>query len=173
MVNHCINDKFKMFLDLTYISDCNHSFYDEKIKTNLLERHSYHILGVYKNPVTFPHHNLYIESIYNSMQRKCNRFLELLNSNKKVFLVYIIKYIPLFGLKKELNEVINLSNSVNVNILVIYISELEMSMFERFNNVYIHIIKIVVFIPIHILLIGYFQVLKWLIIVSTINLKCF
>ena len=26
MVNHCINDKFKMFLDLTYISDCNHSF---------------------------------------------------------------------------------------------------------------------------------------------------
>ena len=54
------------------------------------------------------------------MQRKCNRFLELLNSNKKVFLVYIIKYIPLFDLKKELNEVINLSNSVNVNILVIY-----------------------------------------------------
>ena len=141
MVNHCINDKFKMFLDLTYISDCNHSFYDEKIKTNLLERHSYHILGVYKNPVTFPHHNLHIESIYNSMQRKCNRFLELLNSNKKIFLVYIIKYIPLFDLKKELNEVINLSNSVNVNILVIYISELEMSMFERFNNVYIHIIK--------------------------------
>ena len=39
MVNHCINDKFKMFLDLTFISDCNHSFYDEKIKTKLLERH--------------------------------------------------------------------------------------------------------------------------------------
>ena len=90
MVNHCINDKFKMFLDLTYISDCNHSFYDEKIKTNLLERHSYHVLGLYKPPVTLPHHNLHIESVYNSMQRKCNRFLELLNSNKKIFLVYIM-----------------------------------------------------------------------------------
>ena len=85
IVNHCINDKFKVFLDLTYISDCNHSFYDEKIKTNLLERHSYHVLGLYKVPITFPHHNLHIESVYNSMQRKCNRFLDLLNSNKKVF----------------------------------------------------------------------------------------
>ena len=34
----------------------------------------------------------------------------------------MIKYIPLFELNKELNEVINLSNSINVNILVIYIS---------------------------------------------------
>ena len=57
MVNHCITDKFKTFLDLSYISDCNHSFYDEKIKTNLLACHSYHVLGSYKPPVTFPHHN--------------------------------------------------------------------------------------------------------------------
>ena len=141
MVNHCINDKFKMFLDLKYISDCNHSFYDKKIKTNLLACHSYHVLGLYKPPVTFPHHNLHIESIYNSMQRKCNRFLDLLNSNKKIFLVYIIKYISLFEFIKEFNEIINLSNSINVNILVIYISELEMSRFECCNNVYIHIIK--------------------------------
>ena len=130
-----------MFLDLTYISDCIHSFHDEKIKTNLLEIHSYHVLGLYKLPVTFSHHNLHIETVYNSMQRKCNRFLDLLNSNKKLFLVYIIKYIPLFEFTKELNEVIYFSNSINVNILVIYISELEMSRFECCNNVYIHIIK--------------------------------
>ena len=59
----------------------------------------------------------------------------------KIFLVYIIKYIPLFEFIKEFNEILNLSNSFNVNILVIYISELEMSMFECYNNVYIHIIK--------------------------------
>ena len=63
MVNRCIKDKFKTFLNLSYISDSNHSFYDEKIKTNLLIRHSFHILGKYKPPVTFPHHNLHIESV--------------------------------------------------------------------------------------------------------------
>ena len=47
----------------------------------------------------------------------------------------------LYELNKELDEVINFSNSINVNILVIFISELEMSMFEHYNNVYIHIIK--------------------------------
>jgi hypothetical protein len=130
-----------MFLDLKYISDCNHSFYDEKIKTNLLACHSYHVLGLYKPPVTFPHHNLHIESIYNSMQLKCNRFLDLLNSNKKIFLVYIIKYISLYELNKELDEVINFSNSINVNISVIFISELDVTMFQQHNNVYIHIIK--------------------------------
>ena len=56
-------------------------------------------------------------------------------------MVYIIKYIPLFEFTKELNEVIYFGNSINVNILVKYISELEMSMFEHYNNVYINIIK--------------------------------
>ena len=127
MVNHCITDKFKTFLDLSYISDSgNHSFYDEKIKTDILIRHSFHILGRYRPTITFPHHNLHIESVYGSMQRKCNRFLDLLNSNKKIFLVYIIKYMSLYELNKELDEVINFSNSINVNILVIFISELDM-----------------------------------------------
>ena len=67
--------------------------------------------------------------------------LLLLNSNKKIFLVYIIKYISLFEFIKEFNEIINLSNSINVKILVIYISELEMPRFDCCNNVYIHIIK--------------------------------
>ena len=70
MVNHCINDKFKMVLDLTYIYDCNHSFNVEKRKPYLLASHSYHVLGFYKTPVTFPHHNLHVESIYKSMQQK-------------------------------------------------------------------------------------------------------
>ena len=61
MVNHCITDKFNTFLDLSYISDDgNHSFYDEKLKKNLLACHSYHVLGLYKPPVTFLHHNLHI-----------------------------------------------------------------------------------------------------------------
>ena len=47
----------------------------------------------------------------------------------------------LYELNKELDEVINFSNSINVNILVIFISELEISMFQQHNNVYIHIIK--------------------------------
>jgi hypothetical protein len=47
---------------------------DEKIETNLLACHSYHVLVLYKPPVTFPHHNLHTESIYNSMQRTTNRF---------------------------------------------------------------------------------------------------
>ena len=142
MVNHCITDKFKTFLDLSYISDSgNHSFYDEKIKTDILIRHSFHILGKYRPPITFPHHNLHIESVYSSMHRKCNRFLDLLNSNKKIFLVYIIKYISLYELNKELDEAINFSNSININILVIFICELEISMFQQHNNVYIHIIK--------------------------------
>ena len=47
----------------------------------------------------------------------------------------------LYELNKELDEVINFSNSINVNILVIFISELETSMFQQHNNDYIHIIK--------------------------------
>ena len=87
MVNHCITDKFKTFLDLSYISDSgnHHSIYDEKIKTDILIRHSFHILGKYTPPKTFPHHNLHNELVYSSMHRKCNRFLDLLNSNNKYF----------------------------------------------------------------------------------------
>ena len=53
----------------------------------------------------------------------------------------MIKYISLFEFIKEFNEIINLSNSINVNILVIFISELDVTMFQQHNNVYIHIIK--------------------------------
>ena len=76
----------------------------EYIKNSGLRNHSYHAqdnINLY----------LHVESMYNSMQRKCNRFLDLLNSNKKIFLVYIIKYIPLFEFTKELNEVIYFRNS--------------------------------------------------------------
>ena len=75
--------EFILLLILLNLFYC--SFYDEKIKTNLLAYHSYHVLGFYKPPVTFPHHNLHVECIYNSMQRKCNRLLDVLNSNKKYF----------------------------------------------------------------------------------------
>ena len=133
MVDHCIKDKFKIFLDLSYISENNHSYYDKMLKTNILEKHSYHVYGTYKDSITFPH-----DFLHSAFQRRCNRFLDILNSNKKIFLVYTIKYINLDEFYQELKELIIFSKSINVNILVLYINELEEPLYESYNNLYIH-----------------------------------
>ncbi len=133
MVNHCIKDKFKIFLDLSYISENNHNYYDKMLKTIILEKHSYHVYGSYKDSITFPH-----GFSHSTLQRRCERFLDILNSNKKIFLVYTIKYINLDEYYKELKELIDFSKSINVNILVLYINESEEPKYECYNNLYIH-----------------------------------
>ena len=138
MVDHCIKDKFKIFLDLSYISENNHSYYDKMLKTNILEKHSLHVYGTYKDSITFPHNNLNIAHDYNTFLRRCNRFLDILDSNKKIYLIYTIKYINLDEFYQELKELIILSKSINVNILVLYINELEEPLYESYNNLYIH-----------------------------------
>jgi hypothetical protein len=133
MVDHCIKDKFKIFLDLSYIYENKHSYYDKMLKTVILEKHSYHVYGTYKDSITYPH-----DFLHSTFQRRCNRFLDILNSDKKIFLVYTIKYINLDEFYKELKELIIFSKSINVNILVLYINEFEEPLYECYNNLHIH-----------------------------------
>lgn len=131
MVEHCINDEFKIFLDKKYYTNGTnnnsnrHIFYCKFLDTDILLKH--HIAYGYNKKYKvstgnlFNHHNLLLNNEhYNAFKRRCERFLNVINKNETVYLVYYNKY------NNNIDELVKFSNfinSYNKNIFVIGIFE--------------------------------------------------
>ena len=122
MVEHCIKDDFKLFLDKTQYSDYNTN---NKLKENQCE-HSFYGEMVFKgeHKVIFNHHNpLSNPSDYAYLERCVNRFRELLKSDEpKTFVMFV----GIDDLAKYLDFSYFLNNHTNNhNLLVIqnYVAE--------------------------------------------------
>ena len=131
MVKHCINDKFNTFLDKKYFISgshphvTRHSFYCKFLDTPLLRRH----FSTYCKESNiefntsiinlFNHHKL-IEQPHNheKFKRRCNRLLDLIDSNEKIVFVYYNCYISEFDDIIEFSN--NFSNNKNIYILGIF-----------------------------------------------------
>lgn len=108
IVKHCIDDKFKVFLDKQYYTPgtCNkstrHSFYCPFLDTPLLRIHHMVVDGWasdYKSSTGnfFNHHNLIDDTgDYEKFQRRCARLLTLFENNEKVVLFYYNRYTTYF-----------------------------------------------------------------------------
>jgi hypothetical protein len=94
MVKHCLETRFKYFLDKSYYQRddaMRHLYYQNMINTDQIYRHH----GEKVNPPIFRHHSLFDQETYQSFTNKCKRFLELYDNkieNKKLCLVYTINY---------------------------------------------------------------------------------
>ena len=98
MVKHCIDDKFKIFLDKSYHkyssnTSTQHSFYSTFIDTEIIRKHHIafnlsDIANNLKKREVFLHHNLFNDKIYESFVRRCNRLLNLIDNKNKVVFVY-------------------------------------------------------------------------------------
>jgi hypothetical protein len=129
MIKHCINDRFKTFLDQSYYKYCSetstqHLFYSKFIDTEILRRHhiycgQIHIANDLTNREVFVHHNLSNSDIYSAYVRRCNRLLDLIDNNSKIVFVYYNFYTTDFD---DLIEFYN-SFSNNTNIFVVGIFE--------------------------------------------------
>ena len=94
MVKHCLETRFKYFLDKKYYQNddaMRHTYYQDMIKTEQIYKHH----GETINPPVFRHHNLIFPHVYENFIRRCKRFLDLYDNkieNKKLSLVYTINY---------------------------------------------------------------------------------
>jgi len=107
IVTHCIDDKFKVFLDKQYYTpgtsavSTRHSFYCPFLDTPLLRIHHMIVDGWSKdyNPSTgnlFNHHNVMEDVDYEKFKRRTDRFLALLEGSEKTVLFYYNRYTTYF-----------------------------------------------------------------------------
>ena len=130
IVKHAINNKFNIFLDKKYYTpgssdiSTRHLFYCNFLDTELLLQH--HIKFNYPKDYKvssgnlFNHHNLIDNNInYERFKIRCDRLLNLINSNNKIVFVYYNCY------TNDFNDIIIFSNnfSDNKNIYIIGIFE--------------------------------------------------
>ena len=146
MIQHCIEDKFNIFLNDEYIYNnielfksagisydecpgCSSNTYYEKYLYNneiIVSTYKYNKLNLNVIPI-FRHHNLKQNDIKDSFIRKCNRFLDLLSStDKHLYFVYTINF-----LDKNYSNILELNNFSNY--IKKYIS--------MYNIYVIHILK--------------------------------
>jgi len=129
MVKHCINDRFKIFLDQRFYQYCSesstqHIFYSNFINSEILRRHHIahnlpKIAYNLTNREIFVHHNLSNIDTYSSFVRRCNRLLDLIDNNNKIVFIYYNRYTRYF------NDLLDFYNtfSSNKNICVVGIFE--------------------------------------------------
>lgn len=107
IVKHCIDDKFKTFLDRNQYepgiceSSTRHRFYCKYLDTDVLMKHhlihGFNILNPQDHKISsgnlFNHHDLINnEDHYEAFKRRVERFLTLLESDTKIVFVYYDKY---------------------------------------------------------------------------------
>lgn len=108
MVEHCIENRFDIFLDKQYYktgnapdvphSNMHHLFYSKMIDTKLLRQHHIannlpDIANNLKNREVFLHHNLLEnDAVYLSFTRRCKRLLDLIDEKKNIAFVYCDSY---------------------------------------------------------------------------------
>ena len=140
MVKHCLETRFKYFLDKQYyqVDDAmRHTYYQDMINTEQIHKHH----GEKINPPIFRHHNLISNDTYASFINRCKRFLELYDNkveNKKLSLVYTINYYY-ENEEYDLTEILELyklikETSPNTELLVIKLIEHEN---KRYNELVI------------------------------------
>lgn len=125
IVKHAINDKFNIFLDKQYYAEgtnmdsTRHTFYCKLLDTEVLLQHHQKENNPKEYKVSsgnmFHHHNLMSNDTYENYTRRCNRLLNLINSGKKIGLVYYNCY------TSDFDDIIDFSNNFveNKNIYVI------------------------------------------------------
>jgi len=118
MITHCINDKFITFLDKSYYeygldkTSTKHTIYNKMLDTEQLIKHNIAFNTNYKPSEgnLFNHHNLIDNNdIYEAFKRRCKRFLDLINNNKRVCFVYVNSYTD------NIDELIEFSNQFSNN----------------------------------------------------------
>lgn len=107
MVEHCIHNRFDVFLDKQYYktgtapdvneSNTHHLFYSKMIDTELLRKHHIannlpDIAKNLKNREVFLHHNLLDNNTYLAFTRRCKRLLDLIDEKKQIVFVYCNSY---------------------------------------------------------------------------------
>jgi hypothetical protein len=130
MVKHCINDKFKLFLDKTYYlpgtcsATTRHSFYCNFLDTPLLIEHYLRFNHPKEFKVSsgnvFNHHNLISnDDHYEKYKRRCDRLINLIENNEKIVLLYYNCY------TMDYDDIVDFYNSFshNKNIYVLAIFE--------------------------------------------------
>ena len=94
VIEDCIKDRFKFFLDKDYYYDinderCKHSYYQNMIRTeSLVKLHKECSFCRYPDDYEwhlFNHHNLTNVNIYSAFERRCDRFLNDLDNNECCF----------------------------------------------------------------------------------------
>jgi hypothetical protein len=132
MIEHCIEDKFQTFLNKDYLvsppgglgSKTQHTLYAKYLHTDILITYSNRGKNIPKSEyvlpddIVFNHHDL-LGKDYDTFVRRCERFMGLIDSAKKMCLVYYNAY------THEYNDIIKFANycSKYKNIFVVGIFE--------------------------------------------------
>ena len=125
IVKHAIKDNFNIFLDKQYYTEGTtpdstiHTFYCKFLDTDLLLHH--HMKENYPKDYKvssgnmFHHHNLMSNDMYENYKRRCYRLMNVINSGKKIGLVYYNCYTT------DFDDLIDFSNNFveNKNIYVV------------------------------------------------------
>ena len=98
LIKNCINDNFTNFLNKDYLIKCSqesstNTFCEPMIKHDIIiNNRIQNKTDPNKIPI-FLHHNLTNNDIYNSFVRKCKRFMDIINDNTELTLVYTINFV--------------------------------------------------------------------------------
>jgi hypothetical protein len=143
IVKHCINDKFNIFLDKSYYynngsndTSTRHSLYCKMLDTDILYKH--HIKNGYPTSYKvssgnlFNHHNMFIDGNYAKFKRRCERLIDLINSDNKIAFVYHNSYTDNF------DDIIDFqtafSNNKNIYIVGIFENRNEKKILYESSN---------------------------------------
>ena len=128
LIDHALNDEFKIYLDKTYYrkgtskSSTKHTFYCKYLDTQLLKkhhvRHKFPKSYIVSSGNLFNHQNLFNEEEYEQIERRCNRLMNLINDGSKVVLVYYNVYTNDFRNLMEFQK--QFKDKPNVFVLGIY-----------------------------------------------------
>ncbi len=123
MIEHCIEDEFKTFLDTVY------SIQIEKSSNRFYEPYLHHdiIIGNYNcNSLNhefiavFPHHDLTNIETKKAFVRRCKRFLDVLKEDTRKCFVYTIRYCDK-TYEEEINQFSNYIQRWTKNYIIIVI----------------------------------------------------
>jgi len=102
MIRHIIEDRCKIFLDKNYLvkkgEETFHSFYHRYLDTPYLRKHyeSYPdelSMLINLNCCNFRHHDLLDENTYETFQRRCERFMNIIDNKEEVVFFHINPYV--------------------------------------------------------------------------------
>jgi hypothetical protein len=142
MVKHCLKDRFNCFLNKTYYTkgtsddSTRHSFYCKMLDTEILYnhhiKHGYPITYKVSSGNLFNHHNLFDADNYETFKRRCERLLNIIDSNNKIVFVYHNCYTNNFDDIIDFHN--EFSNNKNIYTVGIFVNNGEQKILYETSN---------------------------------------
>jgi len=120
---HEINTNFYKLLEnnigyMEHNYDANNLLFNQNYLDDILNNNLYN----WNTICSFPYHNILDNNIYNTIKKRCERFIDIINNNNETTsLFYITKIINCNNIIDYMNEIIKIKKKYNIECIIIII----------------------------------------------------